>query len=1525
MLVSLIGKERLLSTVLPEIPEGVYWIKGSNDKKLLNIESRVNEWYISSSKAAKIINFQAVVFKNDKMMLIPNNDAVIQKIALKPNETNFIAFENQDDVYVLHCSDVYEKDMMHFDIKDHSDIFIGKNAENDISYTHQLVDNKHARLFYDNGWKLENFDKRYGTYVNDYVVRDKVKNLKSGDIIYIMGLKIILVGDSIFVNNPKDKMKYLMKALIPREDKQEVKNSKDEDENTIPDLYTDKDYFSRAPRIVNQIEKEKVIIDNPPAAQSNNQMPAILTMGSTLSMGVMTMMTMYTTMSAITNNQATLKESMPRLIMSGMMLISMILIPILTRVWEKHDRKRYERKRQRRYRKYINGKIVKINGIMDEQRKILNENHVKADECERIVLENDARLWERKIEDHDFLAIRAGTGDVPLDIDVTYPNESFAMEDDNLVEILNTIATQSRILDNAPIAMSLAQKNVSSVIVQNDDIKQRYMKNIIMQLVALHSYIDLKIVFLVKEDKQGQWDYVKMLPHVWNATNQVRFFADNSNDMKTISRYLEETLETRAENASNNTDYKQFAPYYLIITDDYKQIESLKIIVDMLKLKQNLGFSLLCITNDLTQLPNECKTFITIEDTGCKIFESENSSTTQKEFTIDEDREWNFEGVAKKLSNIPIKYAASGSSLLPSSYTFLEMYDVGRVEQLNVYDRWKNNDTTMSLQAPVGIDATGIQIALDVHEKYHGPHGLIAGSTGSGKSEFIITYILSLAINYHPDDVNFVLIDYKGGGLAGAFQKRDIKLPHLVGTITNIDTVGLQRSLASIQSELRKRQIQFNKARELTDESTIDIYKYQKLYHDGIVKKPIPHLFIICDEFAELKQQQPDFMDELISVARIGRSLGVHLILATQKPAGIVNDQIRSNSKFGVCLKVQDRSDSVDVIKRPDAAKLKKAGQFFLNVGNDELFVLGQSGWAGAGYFPSDITKREIDTSVEFISNIGSSVKKMDNRTKKKEVKSQGDQLTNIVEYICNIANEKGIKEEQMWLDSIPEEIFIKDLRKKYKFKPKKNVIDPIIGEYDDPANQKQGLLTLNLSENGNTMIYGSADSGKEMLLSTIIYDTITTHSSEEAQLYVLDFGSEALKVFSEAPQVGDVVTVNDTERVSRLFEMLKKELEVRKKILSEYNGDYNLYLSTSGKKMPTILVLINNYATFSENYADFEEELQTVTRECTKCGIIFTITASSYRDIRFRLIQNFKQKLALQLNNDDDYIYIFDKIGKKRASRLYGRGLVPIESDIFEFQTARICDLDKQTDYIKNICTKLTEVDKSQAKAIPIMPEIVKTEHIMNKLSDINALPIGINKWTLNPAVYNFRKRVSDIITSKDYDLVMQFADNLIDEIKLIKQIEVVVFKPDTNADEFMKKYDLINQAMINKTKGKDIVCVIEDIEKFGSMLPTGINELDSLFKTASEAKNCNFILVDNATKFKAHQFDSWYKNYIPTDTGIWVGNGVDNQFVITTEINRKKVFGNCGNSYGYIINQSAATLVKLLGIKEKEDEDEQ
>ena len=219
--------------------------------------------------------------------------------------------------------------------------------------------------------------------------------------------------------------------------------------------------------------------------------------------------------------------------------------------------------------------------------------------------------------------------------------------------------------------------------------------------------------------------------------------------------------------------------------------------------------------------------------------------------------------------------------------------------------------------------------------------------TGSGKSEFIITYVLSMAMNYSPNEVAFVLIDYKGGGLAGAFENKStgFRLPHLAGTITNLDKAELDRTLVSIESELRRRQMAFNEVRDRLGESTIDIYKYQKYYKEKKIDVPIPHLIIICDEFAELKSQQPEFMDDLISIARIGRSLGVHLILATQKPSGVVNDQIWSNSKFRICLKVQEKSDSNEMLKRAEAAMIIQVGRFYLQVGYDELFALGQSAW----------------------------------------------------------------------------------------------------------------------------------------------------------------------------------------------------------------------------------------------------------------------------------------------------------------------------------------------------------------------------------------------------------------------------------------------------------------------------------------------------------------------------------------------------------------------------------------------------
>ena len=461
--------------------------------------------------------------------------------------------------------------------------------------------------------------------------------------------------------------------------------------------------------------------------------------------------------------------------------------------------------------------------------------------------------------------------------------------------------------------------------------------------------------------------------------------------------------------------------------------------------------------------------------------------------------------------------------------------------------------------------------------------------TGSGKSEFIISYILSLAVNYSPLEVQFILIDYKGGGLAGAFENANSgkKLPHLVGTITNLDASEIKRSISSIESELKRRRRYFNVARDKNGESTVDIYKYQRLYREGKVEEPISHLFIISDEFAELKTQQPEFMDQLISTARIGRSLGVHLILATQKPSGVVDPQIWSNTRFRVCLRVQDKDDSNEVIKCPDAAFLKQTGRFYFQVGYNEVFTLGQAAWAGGKYIPKEKTKKQIDTSISFINNVGQVIRNVETREKKANVenKKYGEELSNVVNYLSDIALGENIKSKPLWLDKIPSFIKISKLIEKYNYKSKPGIIDIPVGEYDIPEQQKQSLLTVPISSKGNAIIYGAPGSGKENFIMTLIYESMNLYTPGDINFYIMDFGAEILKVFKGSPYVGDIIQIDEEEKIINLYKMLNNMIKKKKNLFSNYGGNFFNYNAKSASKVPTIIIILNNFEAYQDTY----------------------------------------------------------------------------------------------------------------------------------------------------------------------------------------------------------------------------------------------------------------------------------------------------------------------------------------------------
>ena len=396
------------------------------------------------------------------------------------------------------------------------------------------------------------------------------------------------------------------------------------------------------------------------------------------------------------------------------------------------------------------------------------------------------------------------------------------------------------------------------------------------------------------------------------------------------------------------------------------------------------------------------------------------------------------------------------------------------------------------------------------------------------------SYILSIAALFSPYDVSFIIIDFKGGGMANQFKK----LPHLNGAITNIDGKQINRSLKSIKAELIKRQELFAKY----EVNQID--NYIKLYKEGKADVPLPHLILLVDEFAELKAEQPDFMKELISTARIGRSLGVHLILATQKPSGVVNDQIWSNSKFKLCLKVQEKSDSNEVLHSPLAAEIREPGRAYLQVGNNEIFELFQSAYSGAPAFvQSTNAKRKFQ--INSVSLSGRRAVIYEQKPEKNEASMT--QLEAVVDYVNEYCEEAHISRlSDIILPPLPEIVSYPEELKKTG-----TDITVPIGIYDDPDRQAQEGFEINISRN-HLYILGSSLSGKTTMLQSMIMGITSKYSPEDVNIYIIDFASMMMRIFENLNHVGSVVTISDEDKLKNLVKMLLKKIDSRRRLLAD-------------------------------------------------------------------------------------------------------------------------------------------------------------------------------------------------------------------------------------------------------------------------------------------------------------------------------------------------------------------------------------
>lgn len=855
---------------------------------------------------------------------------------LKDNDVIQMDVENKKMSLIVRYVNSVVHSYTKYQLKGINALTIGKDAENDISYDFlRLVSHKHAVIQKTgNGWRIVNRGKN-GIYVDSRKIETE-QPLSFGSFINIMGLHMIFLGDVLAIDQIGSNVVVKHGKLIEYRETNGVEKA----EQIL--VSPGKTVYHRAPRNYVKAYDGEVEIEVPPQLNQTKQQSLFMTIGPSITMTIPMLLGCMMMIYASRSSGASSLYMYSGLIMSVSSAIIGISWALIGRRQQKKEEVKAKEHLFEAYSEYLLEKTEEVKVGYQAAVETLLKMYPEAAECISYDV-SAGKLWNRNVTHKDFLMHRLGLGDSPNQTVIKVPKKKFTLYRSELAEKPYVIQDNYKTLHNVPIILDLTKHNLIGVVGGKEKKGAlEVARALSTQIAANNCYTDVKLGFLYREsvpNDRRKWEFAKWLPHVWAEDKKTRYMAGTSEEASEVFYELTKVFRNRLEEEKSGADNENLIrkPYYILFIENPEILEGEIIARYVFDKKNDCGLTTVLLAERYEELPNECS-FI-IENTPEFQGMYEVSEEEKQKIAFDRVDDRRLERFSRYLSTLQVLEIEKGGEI-PNTLTFFEMLNVSKPQDLPVAELWAKNRTYDNIKGMVGQKAGGVPCYLDVHEKYHGPHGLVAGTTGSGKSETLQTYMLSLAVNYSPDDIAFFIIDYKGGGMANLFSG----LPHMVGQISNLSGNQVKRAMISIKSENRRRQ------RVFTENGVNNINLYTKLYKNGEATVPVPHLFIIIDEFAELKREEPDFMRELISVAQVGRSLGVHLILATQKPSGTVDDNIWSNSKFRLCLRVQDKQDSNDMLHKPDAAYITQAGRCYLQVGNDEVYELFQSGYSGAAY-----------------------------------------------------------------------------------------------------------------------------------------------------------------------------------------------------------------------------------------------------------------------------------------------------------------------------------------------------------------------------------------------------------------------------------------------------------------------------------------------------------------------------------------------------------------------------------------------
>lgn len=1073
--------------------------------------------------------------------------------------------------------------------------------------------------------------------------------------------------------------------------------------------------YRRTPRMLYELPKEKVTLSFP--AQEHEMS------NRGLWLIIMPPLVMLMVMGAVAIIQ-------PRGIFIIVSMVMFMMTLITSSVQYFKDRKRHkerEEKRVRVYRKYLEDKREELQSLADEQKFALDFHFPAFERMKYLTSEISDRIWERSLTSRDFLQFRLGTGSMPASYTVTLNSNDMANRElDELIEKSQQLEKLYKEVKDVPIVVDFSVGPIG--LIGKERVVKDEIHQIVGQLAFSHSYHDVRFVFIFDENDYEEFEWMKWLPHFVLPNRHARGFIYNETTRDQLLTSIYEMIRER--DLMEKEENLIFTPHIVFIVTNPTLIADHVILEYLEGDYANIGISVMFATDAKESLSDNIHTLVRyISDTEGDIL-LRNQRTVDIPFKLDEHSRKGNEDFARMLRTLHHQVGMSNS--IPTSVTFLEMMNVSQVEELPIYENWVSNESAKSLAVPIGLKGKDDFVHLNLHEKAHGPHGLLAGTTGSGKSEFLQTYILSLAVHFHPHEVAFLLIDYKGGGMAKPFKK----LPHLLGTITNIESSVnfTNRALASIRSELKQRQRLFDQY----EVSHID--DYTTLYKQQIAKEPLPHLFLISDEFAELKNEEPEFIRELVSAARIGRSLGVHLILATQKPGGIIDDQIWSNSRFKVALKVQDANDSKEILKNADAAAITVTGRGYLQVGNNEVYELFQSAWSGAPYLTEHA---DGENEIALVTDLGL-VPLSNVSTNEPSRKNRVMEIDAIVEQIAVHHEEHAIPMlKSPWLPPLAERIRREDYPS-----PSPELIP--LAVVDEPEKQSQAPYYYRLMDDGNIGIFGAVGYGKSYTALTILLGIAEHYTPEEVHYYLLDFGNGSLLPLKQLPHVADFFTMEDTRKIEKLMNFLREEIKRRKQLLQEYEvSNIKLYNRISKERLPVLFIVLENFDFVKEEMQDIEQFFNQFVRDGQSLGIYMIFTATRISTVRQAVMNNLKTKVVHYLFDQSEAYAVLGKTTLK-PEPIPGRAIIKTDEAAFA-QVFLPVDGATDFDVIEGIKEQVQAMKERYKAAmlpspIPMLPAQLTAESFKEYIKQTGKskaiFPIGLEEEFVQPISVNLQSQ---------------------------------------------------------------------------------------------------------------------------------------------------------------------------------------